>query len=208
MARGATAEKEWDYSGVKDPTIPTYPKGYYKLKIETPTEDHTDDGRRYFEVPTTIVAPEKYEDSTVNLRFYVGTEDDEEGVEPETWTDPKNYDAQKLVRLMNKAGLIKKDGSSYGKAKPPFKLVFDLEGEEVIDFMTTGVVKKGDRKGQDRQYHEFWAVGEREPGLLGATDEAPSRRGKKHEDDEDDDAPRGKDKGGKKRRDEDDEDDD
>lgn len=168
MARRDEREEEFDYGSVPK-RGQLFEKGYYLEEFEDPKEDATDDGRKTFRVQARIVdfgtKTDTVDGMPVYYTFYVGTEDDPDAADPKTWADRQNYGARDMIELLTAAKLVKGD-----RGAPPWKLFADLDGRKAIDFMSSYIAKKGAKKGESVQTHQFYQEGDRKPGPVGEDD--------------------------------------
>ncbi len=182
---GRSIDEDFDYDQMPK-RGGNYPTGYYIEEVTQVTKTRTDRDRgsgntlkpsgslQY--VITCVIedagkATDEFEGRQVTHRFTIGTADDPDAEQPETWLARDNYDAQDLVSFLAGCKLIGgKDGRAQGRGKAPWIAIEEAEGCRFLDHM-------GERAGKDGatyQKHRYFAVGDREPGVLG--DEGPVGR--------------------------------
>lgn len=166
MARAKEGNFDW---GVIPKGGFMYPRMYADIRVDTIEKRHGDDGILCLVAECSIMAPAEYEDSKTYVRFYVGTEDDPDAEDPQTWDVRKDTDIRHKISVQEcrdflvAAGLTKGEGLG----KSPVDLWDDLEGVELGIFFSKRVAKKGDRKGDEFQTMKFYKAGDREAELLG-----------------------------------------
>lgn len=195
MAKGNSASGFSWKNDIPDSNI--YESGYYNMDIETCEVGVTTKGHKQYRASCRITEPREFKGQMYFARFVVGTEDDPDAEDPNTW---KAFGAMRLKNFLDKAGA--KDGH-------PDKVFPDLEGESICAQLGKKTQTKGDYAGTENQTDRWFKIGEREPGLIGQAaggngtartrrhepveeDEpaAPARRGRPAADEDEDEGPR------------------
>lgn len=168
------------------PKTTTVPDNLYRLRVEEIKEVYTKDtdGRtpkRMFKLQASIVEPETYKGEFYFDQFCVGTEEDPEAEEKETW---KRFSAREFIKLIDVLGVPYADEED---AEPFFASCKKAEYVAMI------VEKVEPRTRKDRNGNEYvnpyagqvrnattayYKLGEKEPGSHVASG-SPTVRGKK-----------------------------
>lgn len=148
-------------SVVPDST-PILPSGAYKFAIEKLEETVTGDnaqtpGAKMFVFHFRVVEPQACEGLPYYERCVVGTADDLEAEEPDTWQ--KSVGARILKRIIKALGMEIGDYDSE-------ELAAAVEAQEVIGVVAQNTQKGGQYEGRVQNQSLGWyMVGEKEPGL-------------------------------------------
>lgn len=128
------------------------PDGVYHVKVETFDLDNHDDGRLIAKMRATIVGPKDYEGSSYFQRFFLGTQDDPDFVDPATMA--------KSISLKQ----LKQFGVAAGVALQPSLAAFvaSLVGCEVL---ISNKQSASDSGGIFNNIGRIWKLGEKAIGL-------------------------------------------
>lgn len=176
----------------KDPVVPwgdiseggTVPSGTYTVKLEGVERKYSKDAKKLmYEPGLRVRMPKAMKGMQVYAgNFVIGTDDDPDGGDPETWKN--SFGCKNMKRMFKAAGVDVSGGRRVSK------MIEEGVGKLLQITVTEDKETKGDFKGRLRNNITGWyADGTKEPGLDGEDKEEEEVPAKRRASDDDDDEP-------------------
>lgn len=152
------AMEDFDWEEVKD-LGRLFENGYYDVEVIEVEVGETKKGNLRYTAQCEITAPAECKGQIFFQHFYVGTDDDPEGTDPETLR--QSYGIQQLKDFAKKCR-AKLAGS-------PEDVLKKCKGKSLTLNLTIEIQKKGEYAGQPAQRCRFFELGERKAEILGGS---------------------------------------
>lgn len=165
------------------PDSSVFPDGIYRLTVEkfdvTQTKEREGKQQKFmFALTGKIVAPEQYKNMLYSEYFVIGTEQDPDAEQVETW--------QSSIGARSFKRFVKALGIPVGDEEDAESLAASIRGAEFLATIVTKVepdTKKINGVEQDNPYKgrvnnntsAYWKVGEKEPGLTNGHDASAAK---------------------------------
>lgn len=145
---------------------PTLPDGAYLVSVDSFMEDVSASGKLMYPAQFRVVEPAAYANRVLFERYVVGTDDDANGDDPQTWQ--KSIAVGRMSRLFRGAGLARN--------LPVSALGHQVVGQRVLAVVGTQVEREFKKDGSKNEYagqrrnviRNYYLPGEREIKVDGA----------------------------------------
>lgn len=98
--------KRWPTEEVPESGFFTYPDGPLTVKVKSQEDAETRNGKYVIKVESRVLEPKQFRNQPFNFNFVIGSDNDPEADNPETWTHPPScYAASRYKSFLKACGV-------------------------------------------------------------------------------------------------------